>query len=76
MFAFAMFEHGRRRLTLARDRLGIKPLYLSQGRDSVRFASTLPALLAGGGVDTEIDPVALHHFFSWHARGPGAATRS
>lgn len=49
MFAFAVFEHGPRRLTLARDRLGIKPLYLSQGPDSVRFASTLPGLLAGGG---------------------------
>jgi asparagine synthase (glutamine-hydrolysing) len=74
MFAFAVFEHGRRRLTLARDRLGIKPLYLSQGPDSVRFASTLPALLAGGGVDTEIDPVALHHFFSWHGVVPAPYT--
>ncbi len=74
MFAFALFDHGRRRLTLARDRLGIKPLYLSQGQDSVRFASTLPALLAGGGVDTEIDPVALHHFFSWHGVVPAPYT--
>ena len=74
MFAFALFDHGRRRLTLARDRLGIKPLYLTQGRDSVRFASTLPGLLAGGGVDTEIDPVALHHFFSWHGVVPAPYT--
>ena len=74
MFAFAVFDHARHRLTLARDRLGIKPLYLAQGRDSVRFASTLPGLLAGGGVDTEIDPVALHHFFSWHGVVPAPYT--
>ena len=42
-----------RRLMLARDRLGIKPLYLYSGRTPLRFASTLPALLAGGGVDTD-----------------------
>lgn len=74
MFAFAVYDHTRRRLTLARDRLGIKPLYLSRGRDSLRFASTLPGLLAGGGVDTELDPVALHHFFSWHAVVPAPYT--
>jgi asparagine synthase (glutamine-hydrolysing) len=74
MFAFALFDHGRRRLILARDRLGIKPLYITHGRDSVRFASTLPGLLAGGGVDTELDPVALHHFFSWHAVVPAPYT--
>ena len=47
------------RLVLGRDRLGIKPLYLDQTADRLRFASTLPALLAAGGVDTSIDPVAL-----------------
>jgi asparagine synthase (glutamine-hydrolysing) len=74
MFAFALYDHERRRLTLARDRLGIKPLYLSHGRGSVRFASTLPGLLAGGDVDTELDPIALHHFFSWHAVVPAPYT--
>ena len=74
MFAFALFDHEQRRLTLARDRLGIKPLYLTRGPDSVRFASTLPGLLAGGGVDTELDPVALHHFFSWHGVVPAPYT--
>ena len=74
MFAFALYDHERRRLTLARDRLGIKPLYLSHGRASVRFASTLPGLLAGGDVDTELDPIALHHFFSWHAVVPAPYT--
>jgi asparagine synthase (glutamine-hydrolysing) len=74
MFAFALFDHDRRRLTLARDRLGVKPLYLTHAQGSVRFASTLPALLAGGGIDTELDPVALHHFFSWHAVVPAPFT--
>ncbi len=74
MFAFAIYEQGTGRLVLVRDRLGIKPLYLSRSADSVRFASTLPALLAGGGVDTAIDPVALHHFLSWHAVVPAPLT--
>jgi asparagine synthase (glutamine-hydrolysing) len=74
MFAFGIYEHRGGRLVLVRDRLGIKPLYLTRGPDSLRFASTLPALLAGGDVDTEIDPVALHHFLSWHAVVPAPLT--
>src|SRR5580698_2067748 len=46
MFAFAIAERDSGRLVLARDRLGIKPLYISQSRKMLRFASTLPALLA------------------------------
>ena len=67
MFAFAIVEHDTGRLVLGRDRLGIKPLYLAQTADRLRFASTLPALLAGGGIDTSIDPVALHHYMTFHA---------
>ena len=67
MFAFAIVELDTGRLVLARDRLGIKPLYLVQTLDRLRFASSLPALLAGGGVDTSLDPVGLHQYFSWHA---------
>ncbi len=74
MFAFALYEHAARRLVLVRDRLGIKPLYLTPGRDRLRFASTLPALLAGGGVDTSLDPIALHHYLSWHAVVPAPRT--
>ena len=74
MFAFALYEHASRRLVLARDRLGIKPLYLAEVGGALRFASTLPALLAGGGVDTELDPVALHQFLSWHAVVPAPRT--
>jgi asparagine synthase (glutamine-hydrolysing) len=74
MFAFAVYEHESRRLLLARDRLGVKPLYLADVDGALRFASTLPALLAGGGVDTELDPVALHHYLSWHAVVPPPRT--
>ncbi|MGI8713573.1 MAG: N-acetylglutaminylglutamine amidotransferase [Solirubrobacteraceae bacterium] len=74
MFAFAVYEQRTGRLLLARDRLGVKPLYLAELPGSLRFASTLPALLAGGGIDTEIDPVALHHYLSWHAVVPAPRT--
>jgi asparagine synthase (glutamine-hydrolysing) len=74
MFAFALCEHESGRVLLARDRLGVKPLYLAQTRDSLRFASTLPALLAGGGIDTELDAVALHHYLSWHSVVPPPRT--
>ncbi|GHD42477.1 N-acetylglutaminylglutamine amidotransferase [Streptomyces galbus] len=67
MFAFAVFEHRTGRLVLARDRLGIKPMYLAETPGRLRFASSLPALLAAGDVDTGLDPVALHQYFSWHA---------
>jgi asparagine synthase (glutamine-hydrolysing) len=74
MFAFAIWERGSGRVFLARDRLGIKPLYYTDGPGYFRFASTLPALLAGGGVDTSIDSIALHHYFSFHAAVPPPRT--
>ncbi|EFL19731.1 N-acetylglutaminylglutamine amidotransferase [Streptomyces sp. C] len=74
MFAFAVAEHRTGRVVLGRDRLGIKPLYVTEDSDRLRFASSLPALLAGGGVDTAIDPVALHQYLSWH--GTVAAPRT
>ncbi len=74
MFAFAIAERDTGRLTLGRDRLGIKPMYLAQDGRRLRFASTLPALLAGGGVDTGIDRVALHHYLTFHSLVPGDRT--
>ncbi len=70
MFSFAIHERDTGRLTLARDRLGIKPLYYAQAPGRLRFASTLPALLAGGDVDTGVDPIGLHHYLSWHSVVP------
>jgi asparagine synthase (glutamine-hydrolysing) len=71
MFAFCLVDTTSGRALLGRDRLGIKPLYLAElPNGTLRFASTLPALVAGGGVDTSIDRVALHHYLSWHAVVP------
>ncbi len=70
MFAFAIVERDSGRVLLGRDRLGIKPLYITEDANRIRFASSLPALLAGGGVDTRIDPVALHHYLSFHSVVP------
>lgn len=74
MFAFAIVERDSGRVLLGRDRLGIKPLYLTEDAQRVRFASALPALLAGGGVDTRIDPVALHHYMTFHSVVPAPLT--
>ncbi|GII61785.1 asparagine synthetase B [Sphaerisporangium krabiense] len=74
MFAFAVAERDTGRLVLGRDRLGIKPLYVTRDAARLRFASTLPALLAGGGVATDIDRVALHHYMTFHSVVPPPRT--
>jgi len=74
MFAFCIVERDSGRAVLGRDRLGIKPLYLTEQPGSLRFASTLPALLAAGDVDCSVDPVALHHYLTFHAVVPAPRT--
>lgn len=74
MFAFAIWERDTRRTLLGRDRLGIKPLYYANTPGGLRFASTLPALLAGGGIDTAIDPIGLNHYLSFHSIVPAPNT--
>ena len=79
MFAFAVVETDSGRVVLARDRLGVKPLYFSDvdeggGSGGLRFASSLTALVAAGGVDTNLDPVALHHYLSFHSVVPAPHT--
>ncbi len=74
MFALCIAERDTGRVVLARDRLGIKPLYLAERHGTLRFASTLQALLAPGDVDTSIDPVALHHYLTFHAIVPAPHT--
>ncbi len=74
MFAIAITERDTGRLVLARDRLGIKPLYIAGNADRIRFASTLPALLAGGGIDTSIDPAALTCYLTLHSIVPPPRT--
>lgn len=74
MFAFALWERDSGITYLARDRLGIKPMYYTLNNERMRFASSLPALVAAGGVDTELDSQALHHYLSFHAVVPAPHT--
>jgi asparagine synthase (glutamine-hydrolysing) len=74
MFAFAVWDQRKRQLFLARDRFGIKPLYLAQDALRLHFASNVQALLAGGGIDTRLDPIALHHHFTLHTVVPAPRT--
>ncbi|MDR1888603.1 MAG: N-acetylglutaminylglutamine amidotransferase [Zoogloeaceae bacterium] len=74
MFAFAIWDSRRQRLFLARDRFGMKPLYLTRDARRLRFASTLPALLTGGGVSGELDPVGLQFQFTLHGSVPAPHT--
>ncbi len=74
MFAVAVVEHLRGRVVLARDRLGIKPIYIDARPDRLRFASTVQALIAGGGVDTSIDRTALAYYMTFHSVVPAPHT--
>jgi asparagine synthase (glutamine-hydrolysing) len=74
MFAFAIAEHATGTVMLARDRLGIKPMYLAETPGRLRFASTLPALLAAGEVDKSLDKVALQHYMTFHSVVPAPRT--
>ncbi|AXH36950.1 N-acetylglutaminylglutamine amidotransferase [Humibacter sp. BT305] len=74
MFAFVVVEQASGRAVLARDRLGIKPLYLDERTDRLRFASTLPALVEAGDVDTTIDTTALAMYLSFHSVVPAPRT--
>ena len=74
MFAFAIWDGGRQCLFAARDRFGIKPFYYAEDEGWFRFASNTQALLATPGMDTAIDPVALHFQYSLHAVVPAPHT--
>ena len=63
MFAFALYDSSERTLLLARDRFGIKPLYVARGRNVALFASEPKAVLLVPEVERRVDPVALLDFF-------------
>ena len=63
MFVFALWDSRLRRLMLARDRMGEKPLYLYREGGILYFASELKAIMAGGGIPLVLDPVAVDLFF-------------
>lgn len=65
MFAVAIWDTVARRLTLARDPMGIKPLYVTQQLGGLAFASELKALMALPGHRFDPDPRSVHEFFSY-----------
>ena len=65
MFAFAIWDGAKRRLLLARDRVGKKPLYWRDDGTSLAFGSELKSLVADRAVPRRVDPVALHHYLTY-----------
>jgi asparagine synthase (glutamine-hydrolysing) len=72
MFAIAVWDATGRRLLLARDRLGIKPLFYAEHDGALLFSSEIPSLLEAGLVRS-IDPIALHDYLT-HDFVPGPRT--
>lgn len=71
MFAIAIFDQRQKRLYLARDRAGVKPLYVHDDGKALRFASEVKSLLAAG-IDREVDYAALHQFMTFNYVPPPA----
>jgi len=65
MFAFALWDAKLKRLFLARDRMGEKPLYLYEDKGRIIFASELKALLSSGLVPFRLNPQAVHQYFHY-----------
>ena len=74
MFAFAIWDPRDQSLFIARDRMGIKPLYFSAGQNAFLFGSNVQSVLASGLVDTALDPIGLHHQLTLHAVVPAPNT--
>ena len=74
MFAFSIWDTQSRRLFVARDRMGIKPLYFAHSAEQFSFASDTRALIASRDLSTEFDPVGLHHHLTLHAVVPAPRT--
>lgn len=65
MFSLAIWDESRKGMLVARDGLGIKPLYVADDGKTVRVASQVKALLAGGRISTSPDPAGHAGFFLW-----------
>ena len=65
MFAFALFDHKNNELILARDRMGIKPLYYSELNDEVIFSSEIKSIVAVMKSKSEIDPIGLNQYLTY-----------
>src|SRR6478672_2051900 len=64
MFGVALWSESRRRLVLARDRVGIKPLYIAVRGQDIYFASELKGILEHPEIERSLSPDGLHHFLS------------
>ncbi|MCB1337488.1 MAG: asparagine synthase (glutamine-hydrolyzing) [Maritimibacter sp.] len=70
-FAFGLWDRRQQKLLLARDRMGVRPLFYTQARDGFYFASEVKALLAVPGIEAELDPFALDQIFTlWFPLAP------
>lgn len=75
-FAFALWDGRRRRMILARDRMGVRPLFYAVHRGTLYFASEVKALLEVPGLSAELDPIALDQIFTlWAPISPRTAFR-
>src|SRR5713101_5943246 len=76
MFAFALWDVPKKKLLIARDRVGIKPLYYYVAGQSLLFASEIKAILADPAVRREIDPQGIDRFLSFlYMPGPDTLLR-
>lgn len=64
MFAFALWDERQRRLVLARDRSGQKPLFYHHNRERLVFASEIKALLRSGDIERQINSQSIYHYLS------------
>jgi asparagine synthase (glutamine-hydrolysing) len=70
-FAFAIWDEPKRRLMLARDRMGVRPLFYTHHRGHLYIASEVKALLTVPGISAELDPFALDQIFTfWFPLAP------
>jgi len=74
MFAFAIHDQLERRVTLARDPFGIKPLYYALAGDTLVFASEIPAILEFPGVSRTVDSQRFHDFLTSANTDAGGGT--
>ena len=70
-FAFAVWDRAERRLFLARDRLGIRPLHYTLCKDRLIFASEIKSIFSLEDVERRIDPLALNQIFTFWTTLPG-----
>jgi asparagine synthase (glutamine-hydrolysing) len=65
MYSFAIWDCERKKLVLARDRIGIKPLYFTKTNGRFVFASEIKAILTDSTIPRDVDPQAINHFLSF-----------